>query len=895
MPHSGPQHPPPAAPPAPGLALVRLVAPLVPHHRRAEWLAEWEGELHWSAREALRRGDTPTLAHLRNHWRALGATADALWLRRRHGAAPMLDLDLKYALRSLRRRPGFAAVVVLTLALGIGATTAVFSVVYGVLLRPLPLPAPEQLVRVEGYPLDGNREKIGTGHSYPDFADIRAQATSFRHLAALREATATLTAPDAEPERVPTARVTGDFFAATGVGPVLGRGFTVAEGQPGAPPVAVIGHGLWQQRWGGSPDVIGQRLTLDGVTGTIVGVMPPEVGISTETRVWLPLVPGPLEEVRGVHQLGVIGRLKPGVTVADAATELRTIAARLERQYPQDNTNRGVRALPLRDAMVADARATLWVLLGAVALVLLIGCTNLASLFLARAAAREREMAVRAALGAGQGRLVRQWMAESLLLSLAGGLAGLLVAWVGMRALLAWAPRTVPRASEIALDLPVLGFLLGVSVLAGLLFGALPAVQQRRAPFGIGALRDGARGTTAGRERRRLRQGLVVAEIALATVLVVGAGLLVKSVWTLQHSELPLRPDGMLVARLQLPPARYDSVGRVLQFYARLRDEVAALPGVQAVSVAYEHPLSPGWTSSYTIAGRERPAPGTEPEARVRPVSPGYFRTVGLPLRRGRDVAATDGLTAPGVVVVNEAFVRRHFASQDPIGQRLEIGGGWWPGQPTSFTIVGVVADEPFLGVATPAEPATYYPHAQFPMNEMWLVVRAAGDPAALVPALRERIWRVDADLPVETVRSLRELLGATAAEPRFNAVLLALFAAAALLLAAIGIYGVLSYTVAQRTGEIGVRMALGAARGRVVRQVVGQGMLVALLGVALGVAGSLGLVRLLASLLVGVSAHDPLVFAAVPLLLALTALAAAWLPARRASLIEPAVALRGE
>jgi putative ABC transport system permease protein len=389
----------------------------------------------------------------------------------------------------------------------------------------------------------------------------------------------------------------------------------------------------------------------------------------------------------------------------------------------------------------------------------------------------------------------------------------------------------------------------------------------------------------------------VVAEVALATVLVVGAALLIKSFWTLQGAALPFRPDGVLVTHVQLPSTRYasDSAAPVLRFYERLQEEVAAIPGVREVSFAYEHPLGPGWTSSYTIAGRERPAPGTEPEARVRPVWPGYFRAIGLPLLRGRDVTERDVMSAPGVVVVNEAFVRRHFPGQDPVGQRLERGGQWWPGQPTSFEIVGVVADEPFLGVTTPAEPATYYPHAQFPMNEMWLVVRTGGDASELAPALRERIWRVDPELPVERLRTMRELLGASVAEPRFNAALLSIFALVALLLAAVGIYGVLSYTVAQRTGEIGVRIALGAARGRVVRQVVGQGVGVALVGIALGVAGAVGAGRLLESLLVGVSGQDPAVLGGVALLLALVALAAAWIPARRASRVEPVVALRAE
>ena len=891
-PADAPVHP--ADAPPPGFTLVRLAAPLVPAARRGEWLTEWAGELAWAWREAGRRGEATALARLPLYLRALGATTDALWLRRRHGADDMLSLDLKYAARSLRRRPGFVSVVVLTLALGIGATTAIFSVVYGVLLRPLPVPHPERVVRLEGRPLDGDTEKVGTATSYPDYLDFRERARSFASLAAVRGTQMTLTMPGTEPARVSAMQVTPDFLPTLGIAPALGRGFLPEEAAPGAAPVAVLSHATWLQRFGGRRDALGRTVTLDGMTATIVGVLPPDTRVVGETAVWTPLVPGPLEQVRGAHRLGVYGRLREGTTMAQAQAEVAAIAKRLEQQHPADNTNRGALVQPLQEALVEDARTSLLVLLGAVGLVLLIGCTNLASLFLARATSREREMAVRAALGAGRGRLARQWVTESLLLTVAGGLAGLAVAWAGMKALLAFAPRTIPRADEIALDAPVLGFLLGASLLTGLVFGLLPAVQ-RGGPLSLVALRDGGRGATGGRSRRRLREGLVLAEVALATMLVVGAGLLLKSFWRMQQADLGFEPSGLIVAQLQLPAARYDSVAKVLRFYERLHEEVAATPGVRSVSFAYEHPLSEGWTSSYAIAGRPQPAPGTEPEARVRPVWPGYFQTVGLRLVRGRDVTPRDRFGTPGAVMVNEAFARREFAGRDPIGQTLDRVAGWWPGQPMQFTIVGVVADEPFMGPSRAAEPATYYPHAQFPMNDMWLVVRAEGDAAGVAPLLRERIWRVDRDLPVERVSTMSELLGGAVAEPRFNVALLGLFATAALLLAAVGIYGVLSYTVAQRTGEIGVRIALGAGRGQVVRQVVAQGLAVALGGVALGVVGSMAAGGVLSSLLVGVSGRDPAVLAGVVALLTTVAAAAAWLPARRASRVEPVVALRAE
>jgi putative ABC transport system permease protein len=877
----------------PGLAVVRALSWIVPAHMRGEWLAEWDGELAWAWRAARRRGESPALTHGRLLWRSLGASLDALWMWRRHGAMNMIGLDLRYAARSLRRRPGFSAVVVLTLALGIGATTAVFSVVDGVLLRPLPFRDPERLVQVANYATDGNVEKVsGAAFSYPDFQDLRTQAKSFEQLAAVRGWEVTLTAPGTHPARIRTAFVTPNLFAALGVRPVLGRSFVPEDAAPGAAPVVVLGHDLWRQRYGGSADVIGSRVTLEGVATTVVGVLPPNVRLTQDRQLWQPLVPGPLERARGAHRLSVVGRLKTGVTLEQANADAATIARRLEQQYPEDNTSRGFRAQPLRDAIVREARPALLVLFGAVTLVLLIGCTNLASLFLARATAREREMAVRSALGAGEGRLIRQWLTESLLLSLAGGVAGLAVAWLGMRALLSFVPRTVPRADEVSLGVPVLVFLLGVSVLTGIVFGVLPALQ-RRGPASLARLRDGARGSTTGRSRRGLRHGLVVTEVALATILVVGAALLIKDFWRLHRTDMALDPDGVVVTQVQLPTTQYNSAEEVLQFYARLRDELATTPGVREASFAFEHPMSDGWTSSFTIVGRPQPPQGLFPESRIRPVWPGYFKLIGLPLRRGRDVQPQDRFGAPGVVVVNEAFVRRHFPREDPIGRTLDRANPWWPGQPTRFTIVGVVADEPFLGLGREADPATYFPHAQFPFNDMWVAARVDGDPARFAPVLRERIWHVDGNLPVERVATMNELVGASVAAPRFNAALLSIFAAAALLLAAVGIYGVLSYTVSQRTGEIGVRMALGAERGQVVRDVVAHGTGLALLGAIAGLIGAFGLARVLKTMLVGVSAQDPTIFAAVPATLLLVAVMASWLPARRASRIQPVEALR--
>ena len=879
----------------PGLALVRLLSPIVPEHRRAEWLAEWSAELHHAQLDARTQREQTVVTWLRLTRRSLGAITDAAWLRRHDGrTTSMLSLDLRYALRSLRRRPSFATTVVLTLALGIGATTAIFSVVNGVLLRPLPLPEPDRVVMLYGQPTGGDAEKVNSASSYLDFVDIRAAARSFTQLGAMRLSTTTLTMAGATPATLRSAVVTNEVLPVLGATPLLGRSVQAADEQPGAPRVAVLSATLWRSRFGADTGVVGRTITLDGNPVTVIGVVPSELALTRATELWQPLVPEALDGSRGAHRFDIIGRLARDVTRERAESDVRAIARRLEQQYPADNAKRGARLVSLQDAIVGNARPALLVLLGAVVLVLLIGCANLANLFLARAAAREREIAVRAALGAGFGQLVRHLLAESLLLALVGGAAGLVVAWGGMRALLALAPQTIPRADQVSLDAPVLLFLLTISVLTGLAFGVLPALQLRRTDESLTVLREGARGSTGGRSRRRWRTGLVVSEVALATVLVIGAALLMKSFWQIQRTDPGFTPSGMLVAHITLPPSRYESPASIVRFYEQLRGAVDALPGVQSASIAYEHPLGQGWTSSFTIEGRTPPPPGQEPEAGVRPVQPGYFRTAGVRLLRGRDITPQDRMSAPGAVVINEAFARRHFPGESPLGHRL-LRNAWWPGTPSAFEIVGVVADERYLGLAASSAPATYFAHAQFPMNEMWLVVRAGGDPLSLVPALRARLGRIDAALPLDDVSSMDDLLGRSVAEPRFNSGLVSAFAGAALLLAAIGIYGVLSYSVTQRTGEIGVRMALGASRGRVLRLVVAQGLGVALAGIAIGTLGALALARVLASLLYGLSGRDPVIFGAAAMLLTAVATAAAYVPGLRASRIEPVEALRYE
>jgi len=880
----------------PGAALVAAFAPLVPADRRAEWEAEWLGELTyaWSVRRAGTRADA--LARLALRTRALGALPDALWFRRRYGGDPMLTRDLRYALRTLVRWPGFTAVVVLTLALGIGANAAIFGVVNAVLLRPLPFADPDRLVFLLGTPTDGDSAKVGQSTSYPDYADFRDRARSFRQLAAVSVRPTTVTGRSFEPAIVSGAPVTANLFATLGVAPAMGRGFLPEEDRPGGAPVVIVSDEFWRQRLNADPNVIGSSVSLDGTPSTVVGVMPPRFRFPSEAVVWFPAAAPYDGRTRGQHSFTVVGRLAPDVTAAAANREVAAIASQLEAEYPAMNAKRGARLQSMREGIVGDVRPALLVLLGAVGLVLLIVCVNVANLFLARAAARTREVAVRTALGAGRRRLVQQFLTESVVVTAIGSALALLVAHWGSKALVAAAPRTIPRANEIGIDGPVLLFLLALSVVTALVFGVLPAVQMSRT-MPLDSLKEGGRGMRGGLARRGLRQALVVSEVALAVVLVAGAALLVKSFWKMQRVDPGFVPDRMLAVQVQLPQSRYAGYAdgdRVRAFYTELRARLAARPEVQSVAVAMQHPLAPGWTSSFTIDGRTPPPAGQEPESSIRPVMPGYFRAVGAKLLRGREIQESDGVGAPGVVVINETFARLHFPDEDPIGRRI-LRGSWWKGMPDSYEIVGVVADERFQGPRAPSDPATYFSFAQFTFNDMWVLVRTRADAKAFTPTLRQIVWAMDRDLPLENVRTMDEILGESVADARFNTALLSLFAVVALLLAAIGIYGVLSYTVAQRAGEIGIRMALGAQRWSVLRLVVGNGMALALAGVAIGVASALAATRALDRLVFGVSTSDPGVFGAVALILTAVAATATTVPALRASRVDPMVALRNE
>ncbi len=806
--------------------------------------------------------------------------------------------DLRYAVRMLVNKPGFTAVAVATLALGIGANTAIFSVVHGVLLRPLPFPEPDRLVLV--WETDRHNDTRREAASVPDYFDWREQAQAFEELAGFQSRAFNLTDGVHEPERVTVGAVTHTLFPLLRVPAAAGRTFLPEEDQPGAAPVALLSHGLWQRRFGGDPDVVGSTLSLDARDHTVVGIMPPHFDFPGEAELWIPAVWTTewSRELRGVHNLLALGRLEAGIPLARAQEEMDAVAARLEAEYPEDNAHRGVFLEPLHEAVVGDVRPALLVLLGAVALVLLIACVNVANLLLARATSRAREIALRASLGASRLRLVRQLLTESLLLAVVGGGAGLLLAFWGLEALLALTP-DLPRTAGIDVEPVVLAFTLGLSLATGLIFGLIPALQATRTDL-MDALKAGPEGAWGSGRRRGLRHGLVIGELALAVVLVVGAGLLMRSFWRLLQVAPGFEPRHALTLDVKLPESRYPPPPRAdyprwpeaAAFYDQVLARIAALPGVRAVGAGLNHPLKAGWTTRMTVDDRPT-RPGEElDEVRLRPVTPDYFRAAGVPLLAGRFLEPGDGQEAPAVVLINQALARRYFPDENPVGRALSFWG-------RSRRIVGVVQDVKFDGLGRDTAPAMYPPLAQIPMSEFSLVVRTAGDPLSLAPALTAAIWSVDRDLAVFNLRSLEQVLASSLARPRSNMLLLAIFAAVALLLAAVGVYGVMSYGVSERSREIGIRLALGAGREQVLRWIVGQGLALTAGALGLGLAVALALTqilpRLLSDLLFGVAATDLPTFAATALVLAGVALLACYLPARRAARLDPLATLRYE
>jgi putative ABC transport system permease protein len=802
--------------------------------------------------------------------------------------------DIRYAVRVLRAHGGFTLIAIVTLALGIGATSAMFSIANTVLFEPLPYAQPERLVRI--WEFDRLRDSPREGLSGPDYLDLAARQRVFDSLTAFTSAEQTLTQRGGEPERVLVSRTTHSFFGVLGRRPALGRAFSAEEDRPGGARVVVLNAGFWARRFASNPDVIGQTLTLDGQDHAIIGVVTdPLLMPSPLTDVWTPLRLDHATSSRGVHNIGAVARLRSDITLERAVADLTTIAAQLETEFAADNKGRGLAANLLHADSTRRVRTMLLVLLGAVGAVLLITCANIASLMLSRAVSRVREVSIRSALGAGSWRVMRQFIVEGVMLSCIAGAAGLGVAYLALDALMTVTPIDLPRAADIGINGRVVALVTAITLLTGVIFGLVPALQTLRADL-QGWLKEQARGSGgAGRTSHRLRRALVIAEIAMSAALLIGAALLLKSLWRLQTVDPGFQPDSVLKVQFQLPASRYPQAfpkfpdwPEVQAFNEQLLDRVRQVPGVRAAGLAVSHPLNGGFTSRYTIAGRPEVAEGDRDEIRIRTVSPGYFATVGISLMRGRWIDDRDRAGQPLVTLINESAARRLFTGEDPVGQIISFFG-------RPYTIVGIVGNERFMGLDQDVPPAVYPPIAQVPMTGISLLVRSDGDPAALTAAIRREFREIDPALALYGIDTMTSELRRTTAQPRFSSALVGAFAAMAWLLAIIGVHGVLSYSVAQRVQEIGVRMALGAEPRDVLRLVMREGIVVALIGLAAGIALAFASSRVLSAMLYAVEPRDLTVFAGVAVSLLATALLASYLPARRATRVDPIAALRAD
>jgi putative ABC transport system permease protein len=801
--------------------------------------------------------------------------------------------DLRYGMRSLLKKPGFTLTAVIALALGIGANTAIFSVINGVLLRSLSYANPERIVMLWERSLTSETTRLQNVISPANFLDWQKQSTSFEHMAAVSDLRVNLTGGTGEPEEIKVQLVSQPFFAALGVQPLVGRSFLPEEDKTGNELVIILSHELWQTRFASDPQILGRQATINGRQRTIVGVMPPGFHfLDNQVRAWVPLALDPAFDYRNKtgRYLRAVARLKPGVTVRQAQGELAGIAKQLEQAFPEKNTGWGVNVVPMHEQVVGEIRPILVVLFAAVAFVLLIACANVANLLLARAASRQKELALRAALGAGRMRLVRQMLTESVLLSLMGGVLGVLLAFWAIQFLIGFGPDNIPRLNEISIDLRVLGFTFGISLLCGVLFGLIPALQASR-PDLNDALKEGSRGSTGDRSGM-FRNVFVIAEVSLALVLLIGAGLMIRSFMRLQAVETGFNPENVLTMRLQLPKKKYPESHQIVNFFKQAQNRIAALPGVQAVGAISYLPLTGGLASrdAFKIAGQPAPLPGQEPGVEVRVVTPTYFRAMGIPLLKGRLLDERD-VRESRVLLINETMANRYFAGVDPVGKQMEV---FWDGSGPD-EIVGVVGDIREGALNKEPEPAIYWSHPREPYSGMALVVRASGDAARFATAVQKEIRALDPDQPVADVRTMKEVIAKSIARPRFNTLLLTIFAGVALVLASVGLYGVMNYSATQRTHEIGIRMALGATRADILRLVVGNGMMLTLAGIIIGVLASWGLTRVMANLLFGVTATDLPTFVGVSAVLAAVALVANYIPARRATRVNPIIALRYE
>jgi predicted permease len=807
-----------------------------------------------------------------------------------------LIADLRYALRVMRKNPGFAAIAILTLALGVGANTAIFSVVYAVLLKPLPYKNPSQLVLVlAGKPPDTEL----TGTSFPNFEDWRAQNTVFTEIAG-DQAHDLNVSGRGEPFVVHVSVVTPEMFDVLQGTPIAGRTFLAEDGKRGAPPVVILSENLWRSRFGADPKLVGQSISLDKKPFTVVGIM--AAGFSSPALrrnhdIWVPVVDDPefggWMARRGGHWLRITGRLKPGVSIAQAQAEMDAISARLAKEYPADNEGWIVRVLPLQSAIVGDVKPALVILLGAVGLVLLIACANITNLLLARATSRAKEMSVRIALGAGRGRIIRQLLTESAALGLLGGVAGTLLAFWGVKGLSSLLPPEIAISHETHVDGHVLAFALLLSIAASFVFGLAPALFAAGADLNT-SLREGAGRAGAGGRRQTARSFLAAAETGLAMVLLVGAGLLVRSFITLASVSPGFRSDHLMKAEVSLPQFEYSKPQQWNAFANDLLARIQAEPGLSDSAVAIPLPLANGFINlGFTIEGvAVSPASNTR-TANYVAATPGYFGVMGIPFLKGRGFTSQDISTTPLVTIISEAMARQYFPNQDPIGKRITFG--FPPDGDAPREIVGIVGDVRDVALNQNPAPMMYVPYAQAPFWGAVVVSRSNLTLAAFADAIRRDAGEIDKDLPVTDIAAMPDVVYTSVAQPRFQMVLLGLFGSLALLLAAVGIYGVISYSVVQRTHEIGIRMSLGAQPGQILQLVVGQGLKLALVGIAIGGVAALALTRLMMSLLFGVSPADPLTFAGVALLLAAVALAACYVPARRAMRVDPMTALRYE
>lgn len=808
--------------------------------------------------------------------------------------------DIRYGVRMLLKAPSFSIIATIALALGIGANTAIFSVVNAVLLRPLPFTNSEQLMMV--WDTDARRGQGRGSASYPNFADWREQNHVFEHMASYHNNDFILTGRG-ESARLQGAVVNADLFPLLGVAPAIGRGFLPDEDKPGdSGRVVILSQELFQKRFNSDPNVLNQSMVLDGRNYTIIGVMPRafQFPIQNEpVELWTTVAidregKEPITDERGMHYMNVIGRLKPGVSKEQAQAEMTSISARLEQQYPDKNLHRSSSVEPALEALVHSARPALLILLGAVGCVLLIACANVANLLLARAMTRHKEMAIRSALGASRMRVVRQLLTESVLLSLTGGALGLLLAVWWSDLLVTLGRDQIPRSLQVGLDGRVLGFTLLVSVLTGLVFGLVPALHSSKTQL-TEALKEGGRGGSGeGARRNRTRGVLVVVELAVAVILLVGAGLLIQSLWRLRQVSPGLNSQNVLTLVVGIPEVKYPTAKQA-QFYHDLVAHIESLPGVRSASAVIPLPLSgDSFVISFETEGRPV-AKGDRPSADFFAITGGYFKTMGIPVVKGRDFTERDDKRATGVVIVNEAFAQKFFPGEDPIGKHIRPGISTDEDKPVMREIVGVVGDVKNRDLSSEFRPGYFLPQAQIPFNQMTLLVKTTNDPHSLITAVQNEVHSMDKELPVFNIKTMDEYLAASVASPRFNTTLLSIFAAVALVLTIVGLYGVMSYSVAQRTNEIGIRMALGAQTRDVLSLIVKQGARLVLMGLAIGLVGAFALMRVIASLLFGVTAKDPLTFAAVAGLLTVVALLACYLPALRAARVDPMEALRYE